>query len=227
VLKTNTKVCILEDHKIEMRYGMSTFKRANLVLEGIRPMLINAFFVDALSTKKKEKTGSAGNDPEEWKRTIHVRTSDNQLYLPENYFYSCFCYGAKHIKSGRGSIQPKMASTLLINEDKIFLNRFVPDDWGLTQDSEEPVYLDVRGVKNPTTRGKNARYRVALRKDWSCSLSICWDSSIISIGEMESSILHAGAYVGLGDGRNIGFGRFAVSCFEHQSIQDPFLKIKN
>jgi len=206
---------------------MSTFKRANLVLEGIRPMLINAFFVDALSTKKKEKTGSAGNDPEEWKRTIHVRTSDNQLYLPENYFYSCFCYGAKHIKSGRGSIQPKMASTLLINEDKIFLNRFVPDDWGLTQDSEEPVYLDVRGVKNPTTRGKNARYRVALRKDWSCSLSICWDSSIISIGEMESSILHAGAYVGLGDGRNIGFGRFAVSCFEHQSIQDPFLKIKN
>lgn len=203
---------------------MTTFKKADLILEGIRPMLIHAFFVDALSTNKKEKTGSAGNDPEEWKRTIYFRTSDNQLYLPGTYFFSCFCYGAKHIKSGRGSIQPKMASTLQINEDKIFLNRFIPESWELTQDSDEPVYLDVRGVKNPTTRGKNARYRVALKKDWSCSLTISWDSSIISVGEMESSILHSGAYVGLGDGRNIGFGRFAIRSFEHQSIEDPFWK---
>lgn len=203
---------------------MTTFKKASLVLEGIRPMLIHAFFVDALSMKKKEKTGSAGNDPEEWKRTIYVRSNDNQLYLPDTYFFSCFCYGTKHIKSGRGSIQPKMASTLQVNEDKVFLNGFIPDNWELTQDSDEPVYLDIRGVKNPTTRGKNARYRVALRKDWTCSLTISWDSSIISVGEMESSILHAGAYVGLGDGRSIGCGRFAVKSFECQAIDDPFWK---
>ncbi|PIS00536.1 MAG: hypothetical protein COT84_06965 [Chlamydiae bacterium CG10_big_fil_rev_8_21_14_0_10_35_9] len=200
---------------------MSTLKQATIDLEGTRNLLINAFFVSALSKDKKEKTGSAGNDPEEWKRTIHIKEEDNQLFLPGTYFFSSFCHGAKYIKFGRGSIQPKVASTLQVVDEEVLLDRFIPQDWQLSQDSKKPVFLDIRGVKNPSTRGKNARYRVALRKDWKCSLSIYWDSSIVSVNEMHSAIIHAGSFVGLGDGRTIGFGRFKVSKFEHKTIQEP------
>lgn len=199
---------------------MTTRKQADITIEGTRALLIHAFFIDALSAQKKEKTGSAGNDSEEWKRTIYIRKEDNQLFLPGAYFFSCICHGAKNIKSGKGSIQPKMASTLQIVDEQVLLNRYIPQNWELSQNPEELVYLDVRGVKNPSTKGRNARYRVALRKDWTCSLSVLWDSSVISVEQMHSSINEAGSFVGLGDARGIGYGRFKVIQFEHKRAQE-------
>lgn len=61
------------------------------------------------------------------------------------------------------------------------------------------------------------RYRVAAAPGWSTSFSIEWENTLISRNEMTSILNSAGSFVGLGDGRSIGFGRFEVTKFKVQT----------
>ena len=95
------------------------------------------------------------------------------------------------------------------------IDRFLPDNIvELVNETEEPVYLDVRSVKNPSTKGRNVRYRVAASQGWKATFEIFWDKTIVSRNEMQASIIDAGKLSGIGDGRNIGFGRFFVDEIE-------------
>jgi CRISPR/Cas system endoribonuclease Cas6 (RAMP superfamily) len=66
----------------------------------------------------------------------------------------------------------------------------------------------VRSVKNPATRARNVRYRVAASKGWTATFTIMWDKTVVAREEMKAAIRDAGMFVGIGDGRSIGFGRF-------------------
>lgn len=194
---------------------MGNILEAKVLVRGIRPILWHRFGPDALPLEKREKTGVAGNDPEEWKRTV-LRTKEGQLYLEPSYVFGCLRDGARHTKKGKGSIQPLVASTLQVLTDRLLVDRFVPENLypDLINAVDELVYLDVRGVVNKATKGRNVRYRVAASPGWTCSFTIAWDKTVVSRGEMESVVHDAGKLVGLGDGRNIGFGRFLVESFE-------------
>lgn len=186
---------------------------ARVQVRGVRPLLWHAFGPDAIPLEKGEKTGVAGNDPEEWKRTV-LATESGQLYLEPTYAFGCIVNGAKHIKKGRGSIQPLVSATLQVVDDQILVDRFLPD--GLNScptDKSLPVYLYIASVRNPATKGRNVRYRVAASPGWTCSFGILWDASVVSRSEMQAAVRDAGQLSGLGDGRSIGFGRFVVDDF--------------
>ena len=193
--------------------------KARVTIFGKRPVLFHSFSIDTISLERKERSGVAGNDPEEWKRSV-LKTKENQLYVDSSYIFGCLRDGGKHIKQGRATLQSKIASTLLVLDEIILLDRFLPKEEELTQDKTQPVYLDVRSVKNPATKGRNVRYRIAASPGWSASFLIEWEGSVISRKEMESALIQAGDLVGLGDGRSIGFGRFKVETFEIEEIQD-------
>ena len=185
---------------------------ADIRIKGLKPLLIHAFGPEILSATKtkKEKCGVAGNDPSEWLRTVLYKPN-KQLYFPPEYAFALVRDGAKYTKRGRGSIQPLVAATLIVTSEEMLFDRFLPDDiYCLTNNRNSPVYLDVRAVNNPTTRKRNIRYRVALSPGWSTQFRISWDASIVSQQEMEASIIDAGKFVGLGDGRAVGFGRFEL-----------------
>jgi len=162
--------------------------------------------------EKREKTGVAGNDPEEWKRTV-LMTADRQLYLDPTYVFGCLRDGARYTKKGKGSIQTVVSATLQVVNNRVLVDRYVPAEDAITTDPEQPVYLDIRGVKNPTTKGRNVRYRVAASPGWKVSFDIVWDKTIVSRGEIENVIVDAGRLVGIGNGRSIGFGRFEKVSF--------------
>jgi len=191
--------------------------KATVTLIGKRPILFHGFSIDTIALEKRERTGVAGNDPEEWKRSV-LKTTNNQLYLDSSYIFGCFRDGGKHIKSGRGSIQTKVASTLLVLDETILLDRFLPEESELTTDKTQPVYLDIRSVKNPTTKARNVRYRIAASQGWKVTFKIEWENTVVSREQMHSVIDSAGSFVGLGDGRSIGFGRFTVEQFEIEEI---------
>ena len=48
---------------------MSNILQAKVEVVGIKPFLFHAFGREAIPLQKGERTGVAGNDPEEWKRT--------------------------------------------------------------------------------------------------------------------------------------------------------------
>ncbi|MCL4295716.1 MAG: hypothetical protein KJ077_08315 [Anaerolineae bacterium] len=197
---------------------MSNIIKAEVTVEGIRPILWHHFGPDAIPLEKQEKTGVAGNDPEEWKRTV-LFTKDGQLYVPGSYIFGTLRDGSKFTKKGKGSIQAALTSTLQVLDDRVLLDRWIPGFSGglpesLPTDSGELVYLDIRSVVNPSTRGRNVRYRVAASPGWTTAFRLEWDKTIVSRGEMEAACIDAGKLCGLGSGRKIGLGRFGLVSFE-------------
>lgn len=199
---------------------MSNVLLATVGIIGTKPFLYHAFGRESIPLEKKERSGVAGNNPEEWKGSV-LFTKTGQIYIPGSYVFGCLSNGAKFTKKGKGSIQNTLTSTITILDDKILIDRFIPGFNGslpdmLPEDSDLPVYLDVRSTVNPTTRGRNVRYRVALSIGWKLTFNFQWDKTIVSRGEMESVCIDAGKLCGLGSGRRIGFGRFNIETFEIQ-----------
>lgn len=191
---------------------MSNIIKATVQVEGLRALLWHHFGADALPLEKQERTGVAGNDPEEWRKTV-LMTSSRQLYLQPTYIFGCVRDAAKYTKKGKGSLQSAVSATLQIEDARVLVDRFVPNE-PIPTDAELPVYMDVRSVRNPSTKGRNVRYRVAASPGWKTSFTLVWDKTIIDRTSMQAILNDAGQLVGLGDGRNIGFGRFSVESFE-------------
>jgi len=196
---------------------MSNIITAKVSIKGTRPIFWHRFGPDAMPLEKKEKTGVAGHDPEEWKRTVLVTGDRHQLYIDGAYVFSCAREGARYTKRGRGSLQVPVSATLQVAESIILIDdRFLPNGFTTPPPTDPtlPVYLDVRGVRNPATKGRNVRYRIACSTGWSCAFTLQWDKTIVSRGEMEAVLIDSGRLCGIGNGRAIGFGRFSVEHFE-------------
>lgn len=199
---------------------MSNILQGKVTIRGARPLLWHHFGPDAIPLEKRERSGVAGHDPEEWRRTVLV-TRDGQLYLHSTYVFGTLIGGAKYVTKGRGSIQTVVAATLQVLDNRVLINRYFPGYPNGTvfdvttapppsQDEEEPVYLDIRSVVNPQTKGRNVRYRIAASPGWECEFTLQWDKTIVDRNQMASCVLNAGQLVGLGNGRKIGMGRFEV-----------------
>ncbi|GAQ19048.1 hypothetical protein OPHB3_3007 [Oceanobacillus picturae] len=184
--------------------------RAEVKIKGIRPLLFNNFTINSIPLIKEEKPGVAGNNPEEWKKTYQV-TPEGQLYLNPDYIFSCIRSGARYTPKGRGTMESIVSASLQVIDERILLNRFVPNEDELTNDNSKDVYIDVRPVSR---RGvKNIRYRLASSAGWESKFVIMWENTLINRQQMEAFCLDAGAFAGLGDGRKIGYGRFEVVNF--------------
>ena len=203
---------------------MSNILRAQVSVVGVRPLLWHHFGPDAIPLEKGEKTGVAGHDPEEWRRTVLV-TKDGQLYLQPTYVFSTLRNGAKYTKKGKASIMSPLAATLQVTTDRVLVDRHFPGfpnghvfdvktEPAPPTDPEMPVYMDIRSVVNPSTKARNVRYRIAASVGWGLCFELMWDKTIVSRGEMEAVLRDSGQLVGLSNGRSIGFGRFDVKRFE-------------
>jgi hypothetical protein len=198
--------------------------RAKVTIKGVRPLLQHHFGPDALPLEKQEKDGVAGNSPNEWRKTC-LFTKEGQMYLPPTYAFATIRDAAKYTKKGKGSIQSAVAATLQVVDNEILIDRHFPgfpNGHAFDVDKVEPperekdapVYLDVQSVRNPSTKGRNVRYRIAASPGWTCSFTILWDKTIVDRNSMQAVLNDAGVLVGIADGRSIGFGRFNVESFE-------------
>jgi hypothetical protein len=191
---------------------MANILSASVAIEGTRPLLWHAFTPDAIPIAKRERTGTAGNDPAEWRRTV-LATREGQLYIKHTYVFGCLRDGAKFTTYRRGTLQPMLASTLLV------LDRIIPIEGRVLPeapptDEEQAVFLDIQSVRNPTTRARNVRYRIGAAPGWRANFRISWDKTVLSREQMQAIAHDAGRLAGIGDGRTIGYGRFVVTTFE-------------
>jgi hypothetical protein len=192
---------------------MGNLLQAKAIIKGTRPILWHAFTADAIPLEKQERTGVAGNDPEEWRKTVLV-TEGRQLYLDATYIFGCLRDASRHTKQGRGSIQSNLVATLQVLNDRVLVDRWMPEKGDPPTDQTQPVYIDVRSVRNPATKGRNVRYRVGASTGWRATFNILWDKTIVNRAQMESVITDAGRLAGLGDGRSVGYGRFTTESFD-------------
>jgi hypothetical protein len=187
--------------------------QARFSITGTRPLLFHHFGPDTIPADgRKEREGVAGNNPEEWRKTVLFVPDTRQLYILPSYIFGSLRDAARHTPRKRSTLQSYVAATLQICDDIILLDRHLPPE-PLPTDPGELVYLDIQSVKNPSTRARNVRYRVAVAPGWQCSCRLQWDRTIVSTQEMEAVATDAGRLGGVGDGRSIGYGRFEVTAF--------------
>lgn len=211
---------------------MASRVRVKVAIRGIRPLMQHGFGPDAIPLEKGERTGVAGNDPEEWRKTCMV-TGIGQLYFPKSYIFGMMRDAAKYTKKGKGSIQSAVAATLQIEDAAILLNRRMPDagdafDLAKAKPPHDrsdgmmghDVYVDVRSVRNPSTKGRNVRYRLTTAPGWECSFTLSFDKTIVAREQMRAVINDASTLVGLADGRGMGMGRFEVLAWEVQDAEE-------
>ena len=119
--------------------------------------------------------------------------------------------GSAYTKIGRGTMQKKVAATLQVEDEIVLLDRFLPDKpenikrIDLPKTSAHSVFLDIRDVNNPVSKGKNVRYRIGCSSGWNAIFTINWDPSIVSEEVMKHVIEDAETLIGIGDGRTLGF----------------------
>jgi hypothetical protein len=189
-------------------------KKVEVKVKGKRQILFNAFRIEAISNLSKVKTGSKGNDPEEWKNTVLEKKG--QLYIPSSYWGSCLKEASKYTKAGRGSIQKAFISSSVILDEFSLIDRFLPEGWekmsstDMPKDTSLDVYLDIRGVMNPNSKGRNIRYRIGCAPGWRTQFSFSFDDKIVSSIQVKKVLEDAGRMVGIGDGRILGYGRFEI-----------------
>ena len=185
-------------------------KSAKIKIEGIKPLLFHTFPIDTLDVGKAKK-GTTGNDSDEWQRTV-LMDENRRLFVLGSYLRACIAEGGKHIKVGKGNISKKVGACLEIMGEKIFLdNLYVPQIDELQKNSSTAaVYLDVRSVVNPMTKGRNLRYRIAAKEGWMLSAVITFDDYVVSSENLKQCVENGGLFDGIGDGRKIGFGKFKL-----------------
>lgn len=196
---------------------MSNMVRARVTLLGIRTLLQHHMGPEGIPLEKGERSGVAGNDPEEWRKSCMVM-ADGQLYIPGTYIFGVIRNGSRFTKKGKSNLLTDVQSTLQVEEDLILLGRQLPkkltvEDLLTPADPSILVFISRMAVKNPSTKGRNIRYRLATRAGWKCRFVICWDKTIISREQMKAILRDAGVYCGLGDGTKIGCGRFQVVAY--------------
>ncbi|HEY4721974.1 MAG TPA: hypothetical protein VII92_09020, partial [Anaerolineae bacterium] len=60
---------------------------ANIKIVGVRPLFFHRFGPDAMPLEKQERSGVAGNDPTEWRKTVSV-TKQGQLFMDSSYAFA-------------------------------------------------------------------------------------------------------------------------------------------
>ncbi len=100
--------------------------KAKVSVEGTRPILWNSFNIELLDPKTK-KSGTKGNSPLEWKKSVLVNNRQQLYLLPESLF-SCISSGGKYSKSGRSSMMSMVTATLQILDSIILTDKLLPKD---------------------------------------------------------------------------------------------------
>jgi len=193
-------------------------KTVKAKIKGVKPFLFHKFNIESLTNVSKPREGTTGNNFNEWKNSFFY--DGQQLYMPSSYMFAALKNGAVNTKVGRGTIQKTFISAVTLLDEKIYFNRNMFEGWtdmepeNTPVDSSLPVYIDIRMVSNPNTKGKNVRYRVAMSAGWECSFMFEFDESLISQSQMKKIVADTGKLQGIADGRTLGYGRFEVLEFE-------------
>jgi hypothetical protein len=196
---------------------MSNIVQAQVTIIGTRPLLWHHFGPAAIPLEKQEKSGVAGNDPEEWRKTVLFDATSRQLYILPVAVFACVRAAARFTKKGNSSLQGDVSATLQVEDTRVWVDRYLPDE-PIPTDEQEPVYLSIMTVKNPATKGRNIRYRIAASPGWQVTFHLLWDATVVARKQMEAVLYDAGKLVGLGDGRTMGFGRFTVEQVETSAV---------
>lgn len=157
------------------------------------------------STRKKGGVALKGN-PDEWKKTIYFKEGVG-VYFPAVSFEACLVNAAKqHKVTGRQTATKFVQSGVFCTDEYL---PFLVNGKKIMSLDDPLIKIDKRTVKNPSTRGRNTRYR-AIFDNWESNFRIIVQNDDYVTKKLLKEIIEdGGRFIGVGDYRP-RFGRFEL-----------------
>lgn len=137
----------------------------------------------------------------EFRASLYVSPLTGEIVIPSGNLMKCLIEGARQTKSGA---KVERGVTMLGIE--------FPLEYHGPRTAEElfaeAKYVDRRSVKVSTARVMRTR---PIFREWSLSAEAYADPSVCSKDDLTDIVTNAGRFIGLGDNRKGGYGRFSAT----------------
>lgn len=176
-------------------------KEYNIGIKGVAPLRMNKLTELAKDNvgKGSIKLDDKAKIAEAWTRAYR---NESGAYIIEGVaIKACILKGAAKVKLGRGKAKNDMKAILYPKEREIVLKY-----------SKEPTLIKI-ACKIPPRTGALALKLFPVFEDWSAEFGLIITDDRFPDNALEQSIVEAGMYAGLLDGRP-DFGRFILEKFE-------------
>ena len=186
-------------------------KKLHIALNGTNTLLMHspktvnplhplAIKIKSFTSKRKKTEDDLQKISElEWEAGLYYDET-NGLHIPAECLQKTLENGAKLFKAGKD-----------IQRYVQFAGAVAPLDIGVPFDLEkmrhDMRYFDVRTVAVQRSRVIRTRPRFDV---WRCEFDVLFDEAHIDVDTIVKALENAGQYVGLCDGRQLGYGRFAA-----------------
>ncbi len=165
-------------------------------ITGITDVLMHKFIEENLS----------GLEPQEQAKKVAYITESGKLYAPNTWIKRSLVIAGKQIKtywSKQSRLGTPVAGGIQVLPVELFFD-------------QNKYEVDSRSVVIPATRGRIVRHRPKI-SNWKLQGTLMVADSRLckpeGLKQIKEVLETAGAFVGIGDGRMEGFGRFQVTRF--------------
>jgi len=185
-----------------------TYKKIDVKIRGLTPLLMNRLNPESLKTKSRMKMEQYST-VEDAKNSAYMAEIDGkkQLYIPQEAVYSMIINTAKQYKIRRMSLASLLAGTIRVEPEKIPLGT-------------DKYEVDERAVVIQNQRVLKGRAKLP---KWQAKFQLIYDSKRLPDGidaTLKEILEDAGSRMGLLDYRpqhKGWFGTFAVESFEPEA----------
>lgn len=209
-MATVAKSKVTSGDELEARYGIETPYTVSLVLRGVTPLLFNKF----VDLEGYAQQGVAGKRKPREREVVDYesmvwRTDDGELAIPTQNIIACLVRAGRFFKS---PIANNGGATTTLRDALIPVQEYA--SFGVS----EWDCIDFRLARNgDIKRSPRPTWRPRLEEGWKVTANfgvvlpeLYGPAKILEIAAK------AGIAGGIGDGRAIGFGRFAPNGISHE-----------
>jgi hypothetical protein len=172
-------------------------KTIKVKLKSDGPLLMHALPKEA--PREMRDTGKEFDPKEEVENALY-KDREGKIYFPSKWIKGCLESAAKGVKKGTVNLRSKIIQAVSIYPPQIYPTKL--SDYEIDQQ-----YVRIQG--------RNLILRSRPRFDeWEIEFEINFDEEIISANDIKKLLERGGRFIGIGDGRKIGYGRFKIEKFE-------------
>lgn len=164
---------------------------------GLAPIRFNRFIEQSKDAVNKKKMTHEDQIEDALLRSYR---DEKGFYVPKEALRACIINGGKKVKVGRGAASKSLEALLIFDEDRYYLGT-----------NEYKIQKDV--VRIPPKTGARITQYWAMVESWNLEFSAVILDSVFPSEAIRESIIYAGMYYGLLDGRP-QLGRFELKNFE-------------
>jgi len=172
-------------------------KTIKVKLKSDGPLLMHA-----LPQGPQEKIRDSGKefDPKEEVERALYKDKNGRIYFPARWIKGCLENAAKGVRKGRVDLRSKVIQAVSISPAFIYPTKL------------SDYVIDQQYVR---LMGRNLILRSRPRFDeWEIEFEINFDEELIGAEDIRKLLERGGKFIGIGDGRKIGYGRFVIKEFK-------------